>query len=306
MKESDSVIVLIPIYNPDLEFLIKQIDSVLSQTNRVEEIVLVDDFSSDKSFLGLIESLQTKIKVFLIENSSNLGTYRSIEVGLDFIYRNSNSKYIALADQDDIWVEDKISKCISKLSFGEQKIVYTDASIIDSKDHFLFSSLRILESRKKTKITLNEVLMKNEITGATLVFKREILESLLPFPKNEFKYYLHDLWIGVYGVAKDLIVYLDEPLIKYRQHSKNQIGPKRETVFTALSRFISIFLSIKEWKNSYRMYIAWKSMVEDFVSRTDSSPRFLGFIVAFFKRPFCYLEFFQRFFIGYAISKIKR
>ena len=97
-------------YNGE-KYLVEQLDSILTQTHPIYEIIIVDDGSSDKT-LDILNSYQDKfgnIKVY--PNSENLGVVKSFERAIML----TSGDYIALSDQDDVWSNDKIAKLVDAL-----------------------------------------------------------------------------------------------------------------------------------------------------------------------------------------------
>jgi len=75
----------------------------------------------------------------------------------------------------------------------------------------------------KNGFLLRQLLHQNHLPGATMAFRRDLLEYLIPFP-HDIPGMCHDSWIGILGVARGKYEFLDRPLIKYRQHAGQSIG----------------------------------------------------------------------------------
>jgi hypothetical protein len=78
-------------------------------------------------------------------------------------------------------------------------------------------------NRKNNYEDLDILLLSNSITGAAAVFRSELLDRILPFPKN-FRLSFHDHWIACVALLSGKIRYIDECLYDYIQHGKNVIG----------------------------------------------------------------------------------
>ena len=101
------------------KFLRDCIDSVIDQTYRNLEIIIVDNQSSDDT-KSIIHSFQDKrIKYFKTNDYINLGAARNFALG------KSNGEFIAFIDSDDLWRRDKILNVINKLK-DSVGIVYSD------------------------------------------------------------------------------------------------------------------------------------------------------------------------------------
>ena len=107
------VSIIIPTHNRK-EFLIKALDSVLNQTYRNIEVIIIDDASTDGTGDLILSYNDERIKYF--KNSSNLYAAESRNIGI----QNSNGNFIAFLDDDDIWLPEKLEQQI--LLFSDSKV----------------------------------------------------------------------------------------------------------------------------------------------------------------------------------------
>ncbi|HEX5711258.1 MAG TPA: glycosyltransferase family 2 protein [Sulfuricurvum sp.] len=200
-------------YNGE-KFIAEQLDSILSQSYGNLEIIICDDHSTDSTpaILKNYAMQDGRIKVFF--NAENLGLVKNFEIALSLC----GGEYIALADQDDIWEKEKIATLLQEI--GDCALIHSDASLIDGEGKLLAPSY----SRYSRKILGKDIysyLLHNNVTGCTALFSRKLLEYALPFPDHIF---VHDWWLTLCAYKFGGITYIDEPLIRYRQHGCNQIG----------------------------------------------------------------------------------
>lgn len=212
------------------DFLPAQLESILAQSRKPDQIVVCDDGSTDetRALLGKFEKQLPD--VFLLRfNKKNLGSIKNFEQAI----RLCNGDVIALSDQDDVWRQDKlqlIEQAFSKQSTG---LVFSDADIVDE-------NLKPLNRRMwnevgfdahKRKLLRNgralEVLTTGwTVTGATMAFRSQFVKICLPIPDGIAM--IHDGWIALAIAAVADVVAIDDPLVQYRQHAKQQIGaPER-------------------------------------------------------------------------------
>lgn len=204
--------VVMATYNGE-HFLRKQLDSILNQTLVPKEIIIVDDCSKDNTVAIVQEYCDRYPIIRLISNEKNLGYIGNFEKGM----RLTNGDFIALSDQDDIWLPSKLEKLYH--SIGEHLLIYSDSELIDENDHQLHKKM----SDIKNQIAYDNCLMYTIgawAPGHTFLFKKELLERCIPFPTIV----THDFWIGFVATCYSSIQYLPEPLVQYRQHSFNAIG----------------------------------------------------------------------------------
>lgn len=208
------------VYNGE-KFLRKQLDSVLNQTYTNFELLCLDDKSTDSSVAILADYQQkdNKVKVFL--NDVNLGFNKNFEKGISL----SNGEFIAICDQDDIWLPHKIEELID--SIGDNSLIYSNSTLIDEKDQELECNLDHT-IRHIDNPSYKAFLEANFITGHTCLLKKELVKFILPFPNN-LTYY--DWWIGFAASYTGSIKYLDKILTKHRVHkiSATQLDKDKNT-----------------------------------------------------------------------------
>jgi len=207
----------------------EQLESILNQTTSVDEIVICDDGSKDKT-IEIIERFQIEYsnKISLHKNSVNMGSTKNFEKAISIC----TGDYIFLSDQDDIWKTNKVAKIIQHFKeTPSTEAVFSNGDLIDKKSkkistHKLWDAVFFIENQLEKPINLLKLISskRNMVTGATLCFKKEIKEVILPFP-NIKKFY-HDEWIAIITANRNKLTYLTEELISYRIHSEQQIGGK--------------------------------------------------------------------------------
>ncbi len=215
--------VCIATYNGAL-FLQEQVASVLSQLGADDEIVVSDDGSSD-STLDILQSFEDKrIKIF---NNTKKGFVYNFENAL----KHSKGDYIFLCDQDDIWMPDKVEKCMQLLRI--HMAVNHNSMIVNSKGESMgvdFFSIN------KSRGGFWRTLWRNSYSGCCMAFRRELLNYALPFPE---KIVSHDIWLGLLAEKHGNPIFYSEPLLKYRRHSFNasSTAEKSRLSFTEQLRY---------------------------------------------------------------------
>lgn len=205
-------------YNGE-RFLRKQLDSIYGQTWDYFEVIAADDCSSD-STVAILEEYHQRYGLIYSINERNLGFVRNFERLLG----RCSGDYIALADQDDIWLPDKLTKLVATI--GDASLVYSDAKFIDSDDNEVTG--RLLDEagvRLPDGKPFEQLVCSTCVTGCTVLFRSGLLELALPIPPYET---YHDWWIAVSATRMDGIRRLDECLTLYRQHDSNITGANRK------------------------------------------------------------------------------
>lgn len=196
-------------YNGE-QFLRGQLDSILGQTFRDWEIIVVDDVSTDGTWTILQAYSDGDSRFKLFKNERNLGHNRNFEKALGLC----TGDYIAICDQDDVWHPDKL-KCQLE-AIGDHTLVYHDSEFIDEKGHAM--GLKISDKFNFYRGSAPEVfLYLNCVSGHSILMKRELVALALPFPIG----FHYDQWLAFVAAGNGSIDFVDKALVSYRQHASN-------------------------------------------------------------------------------------
>lgn len=220
------------------KYLEAQLASLVAQTVLPDEIVICDDASTDTT-LRVIESFsnQCQLPVIFLQNRSRIGTIKNFEKAIS----TCSGDVIFLADQDDVWFNNKIETVLSAFDkhplagyvFSDSELVRDDLQPLSKR---LWSSVGFTGSRYRRFAEGEQlpVMLKggNFIYGNTMAFRKSYIRDILPIDSSS-NYLTHDTWIslvlsasGRYGVP------IDAPLIQYRQHSQQQAGAGKELLIS--------------------------------------------------------------------------
>ncbi|MQA11525.1 MAG: glycosyltransferase [Pseudonocardiaceae bacterium] len=214
------VAICLTTYNPDREFLARQLDSLRAQTHRNWVCIVCDDGSSRAARRTVAELTAGDDRFVLVENDRNVGFYRNFERALHRVPADADA--IALSDQDDVWDPSKLARLLEPLRDPDVQLVYSDMRLIDRHGSVLADSAW-LDGRNQCA-DLVSLLLLNTVTGAASVLRPELVrERVLPFPPETPATY-HDQWMAACALATGRVVFVDEPLYSYRQHGDNVTG----------------------------------------------------------------------------------
>jgi len=217
-------------------FLREQLRSIAAQTRLPDELVICDDRSTDKTVDTLRQfAAENSFAVRIFENSENLGSTKNFERAFSLCQHD----VIVPCDQDDSWYPDKLQSIEeSFIQHPQAGFLFSDAEIADvslnTTGNRLWKSLDFsagLQRQVDSGCAFDALLRFNFVTGATMAFRSEYLPLVLPIPEA----WIHDAWIAILIAAVAGVIKVDRPLIKYRQHSKQQLGPRRRGIRTHLA-----------------------------------------------------------------------
>ncbi|MEY4383524.1 MAG: putative glycosyltransferase EpsE [Bacteroidota bacterium] len=228
-------------YNGE-KFLKAQLESILQQSLPVDEIIICDDGSTDKT-LDIVHQVQasTATPIQLYQNSENLGSSRNFEQCV----KHCSGDYIFLSDQDDLWKNHKVERIMQL--FHQHKdwmAVFSNAQIINQQGEYLgntaFDEIEFTEALQenwKAGQAFHILLRGYVVTGATLAIRKEIVPQVFPTP-NLIKELIHDGWIALFLSIHQQIGFTNECLIDYRTHASQQVGfGKKGKKITLFDRF---------------------------------------------------------------------
>lgn len=204
------------------EYVREQLESILIQLSTDDELIVSDDSSSDQT-RNIIESLSDhRIKLLDIAN------FRSPIKNFENAILHANGDFIFLADQDDVWLEEKLRITLEALRFSD--LVISDCRVVDKHLNTLHESLFQVRGSKPGLINN---LYRNSYTGCCMAFNRKVLKLALPFPEN---IPMHDWWIGLVAEMFGNVCFLDQPLLLYRRHENNASLTSKKSSFSRIKQ----------------------------------------------------------------------
>lgn len=236
-----------------------------TETDRnAEGVVLLAAFNGAKFILPLIDSMDDSLDIAVSDDGSTDLTYSIVEElgreGLYFLPRqvsgsaSANFAYLFntvsnhycryfFADQDDVWVREKLALNCAELSRLEAIhgastpcLVFSDANVVN--EHLISLNPSFLKAEGldyKFKDSFKLLCCQNVGQGATFAFNRALLDIVRPMPSDVI---MHDWWVMLAAAAFGKIGFVDRPLILYRQHSSNVLGSKGNGILLQLNRFL--------------------------------------------------------------------
>ena len=241
-------------YNGE-RYLQEQIESILHQTVQPAEIIVCDDGSLDGT-IAILESYkqQGKLKYFI--NETTIGVVENFKKAVSL---TSEGNYIALSDQDDIWLPHKLATLQTELVALEQTqqeapiacIVYSDLILVNDKKNILNSSFWNELYHDTHEHCLHTLLFGNFVTGCTIMMNAATKKYFEAIPPS----IMHDVWLAFVGNTIGKIKAIPQPLLYYRQHAHNQNYHEGNTKQTKTQlrwlRFTMLFTKNKYLQQEY-------------------------------------------------------
>ena len=215
-------------------FVREQIESILAQSVPVTQIVLSDDASTDET-VSLVEravreSPLPRPELLVLRNVPALGVVANFEQAV----RACTGDLIALCDQDDVWMPDKLAQFVECFTAEPDLLLaHSDATLVTADrtplPDSLLDSLEATPGERRHLVdgrSYYTLIRRNLVTGATVVFRRGLLDHAAPFAPS----WVHDEWLAIVAAAISRTLLIDGRLIEYRQHEGNQIGASKPSL----------------------------------------------------------------------------
>ena len=213
------ICILLAAYNGE-NYIGEQLQTILDQTHKPCNILINIDQSSDKTEFIIQDLAKTNPEIQILNSNKRFGSAAS-----NFIHLFKNTdltevEYIALADQDDLWKEDKLEKAIQKLKQGYE-------GYSSNVEAFWGSGRKKVLIKNQPQQEFDH-LFESAGPGCTFVLTKRLALSLQEFLKigqfNQLDNY-HDWLINAYARSKGFKWYVDSyPSVEYRQHTTNVFG----------------------------------------------------------------------------------
>ncbi len=217
----ETVAICMATRNPPPDLFQRQIESIRDQTH-TDWVCLISDDASDRGRLAEIERVIADDPRFrLAAGGERLGFYGNFERALGMV--PVEASHVALSDQDDRWQPEKLEALLAALS-PHSTLAYSDMRVVDRTGEVLRDTY--WSHRRRNHTDLGTLLLGNTITGAAALFRRDLLDRLLPFPPPVGRSF-HDHWLALVALAAGPIAYVARPLHDYVQHPQAVIGYAR-------------------------------------------------------------------------------
>ena len=276
--------ILMATYNGE-KYIGEQINSIINQTYTNWNLLIRDDGSKDKT-LNIIkkyEKMDNRI-ILIRDNKDNLGFVKNFEE----LLKKSRTEFVMFSDQDDYWLENKIEKYVEVIEKLDKKKLEKPL-LIHSNSYICDKNLKILEEKfidsniageKKSK----SIFFYYIVQGATVLINRNLIKKVIPFSNNVK---LHDRYFHLISEFLGNRIFINESLMKYRQHGNNEIGVSKVSIIKKIlkKRYFeesdrNLILEIKQ-KNEKEIKKDVKREIDEYLELTsDKRNRFSRFYLS--------------------------
>ena len=276
------VTIVLPTYNGG-RYLKELLDSLLEQTFQSWKCLIRDDGSEDNTLEIINEYIARYPSKFelLPDSGRHLGVLGSFNSLLTEALRRP-AELIALCDQDDVWLPEKLEIQVSLINeiLDRPALGYTDLKLVNENLEVLAPSFwRSQGIIPEYGRDYRRVLLQNTATGCTVIVNRKLLEIALPIPGEAV---MHDWWLLLVASFFGEVAFSRKATILYRQHSGNTWGVPKWTLGEAFSRLrtskerlLGAIKQAEAFLKRYRDIIAEpekRQILEGFVSLPEMNP----------------------------------
>ncbi|SDT22695.1 Glycosyltransferase involved in cell wall bisynthesis [Mucilaginibacter mallensis] len=245
-------------YNGEM-YLQQQIDSIINQTYSPDEIIVSDDCSTDGT-KEILKEYQAKGLIIYLTNNGKNGVVPNFKNAVKHCKKDN---FIALADQDDIWLPEKLETALTqlkKIDINIPALVFSDLNVIDGDNKTINQSFfkEIVKVDPQFE-QLRSLMYSNKVIGCATLFNPCMRNYFDSMPNDVF---MHDYWIALIAFTFGQHVYINQPLIKYRRHNNNVTSANdavyhkfiKELLDYLLNRKVDLDNHIKTLKLFYNLY----------------------------------------------------
>lgn len=248
----DSISLAMPTYNGE-HYLREQLDSIYAQTRIPDEVIVVDDCSTDET-VAILEEYNKKYGLKYYINDHNLGYNKNFEKAISLC----TGDYICLCDQDDIWLPTKIEKSYNKI----KEYPIDEPNLVSSYSSTNINLLSGVTGRRVSgdwKLNFSS----HYSQGCTLMFNKKLKGIVIPFPSD----LMYDAYIGLSASMIGNRYYIGEELMYYRIHSNNAFVKKRDTwikrFMHEMEKYVPYWFPLQRYQTLLKLKAQYNDLIKE-------------------------------------------
>jgi teichuronic acid biosynthesis glycosyltransferase TuaG len=233
------ITVIIPTYNSS-KYIIETIDSVIHQTFKDFEIIIVDDSSTDNTVELIKEFKFENIKLYTLKKNSGASVARN------FALSKARGRFIAFLDSDDIWNLQKLEKQINFMISNNYGFTYTSINIINENNQI------IKKNRKTVNVVKYKTLLRNTViaTSTVIIDKNQFGDFRMPIIRSGQDY---ATWLMLLRDDREAFAFT-ESLTNYRK-TENSLSSRKLSNFKKVYRIQTQHEKINKLYASYNVIV---------------------------------------------------
>lgn len=258
MNKPVTVSVVLCTYNGS-KFLEEQLRSILEQSYPIHELLIFDDASADET-LAIVQRYAAQYPVIKWKaNETNLGFVKNFEQAI----LAATGEVIAISDQDDVWLKDKIRNMINAWD-GRFPLIHCGSQLFSGtpprkiRFHLLYRFFEGTDARK--------IFLRNTVSGHNMLFKRSLVPLIIPFPEN----ILYDWWMAVVAAYNGGVQFYPEILVLQRTHEHN-ITVAQNAKVSALSNKRAALMHCRQFMQAANIPAAHRHFAQRFTMLLEKS-----------------------------------
>jgi glycosyltransferase involved in cell wall biosynthesis len=230
--------VIIPLFNKE-DYIAETINSILNQTYKDFEVIVVNDGSTDNSLQVLEKYKDERLKIFSIENAG-------VSIARNFGVQNAKYHYVAFLDADDYWDKNFLSE-MAQLIDGhpKEKVFASGRTSIFNEKMIVYNNSFLPEKDSMGKVDYIKVISQflPPVNSSNSVFFKKTLVDAGLFKAGQKQHEDHDLWLRVCKSSE--VVYINKSLSYYRKDIANS-GSQSTIRFFDFKTYLQTILETKQ------------------------------------------------------------
>ncbi|CAM8415233.1 glycosyltransferase [Escherichia coli] len=265
-KMEGESLVIIATYNGE-----KYIRDAIDSIPNICDIFISDDLSKDSTLATVRDACNRKKAVEIITFSSGGAAALNFANAINNV--PNTYEYYFLADQDDVWTENKYEILISEIKDLEKHygkdcplLIFGDSIVVDESLNIIGDSFFKYDGINPNILMsdIRRLYFQNVAQGATFIFNNSLLKMITPLPNN---IYMHDWWLLLCAMNFGKVKLSKHKTLLYRQHGRNSIGAKKRNILSQiLNHFSGNGKIAKHYLNIYKQNNTFFYKYEDIIN----------------------------------------
>lgn len=245
------VSIILPTFNGE-RFLSNSIESIISQTYKDWELIIVNDCSTDNTANIINHFIQKDTRIKVITNKENKKLPASLNIG----FEQASGEYYTWTSDDNEYYPQAIETMVEFLDNNKNYgMVYATCKTFDTnkQKYALWGDLAITPN----------LLLETNVIGACFMYKKAIADIVGKYDEKSFLAEDHDYWLRIYKTTD--IAHLTEELYLYRYHEKSLTTCRHKE-----AHFLSKKLALKHYKDYVEKFKAYSNIINEYWFLIDS------------------------------------